>query len=75
MKGTKSAYKQCNMKKTHITKSKLAQKLCDRNVWHVNITEPILNEIFMYSVSFFHLIKILLFHWQPDFEAKSVVPE
>ena len=71
--------KQCNIKKNHGTRSTLAQKLLDENVYHVNITKPVVIVFFAHFESFSVPIVAKFYRFTSYFvhnlEAKAVVPE
>ena len=77
--GRKSTYKQCNIEQNDNLKSKLAHDLCYENVWHVNITEPIVLQFFMYFTIILVLIMAKFYCFssslRPNLEANSVVSE
>ena len=67
------------MKENHNIKSKLTLKPYNGNVWHVNITKPIIFRIFIHLTSLLVVILVKFYcftiPYVPELEAKSVVPE
>ena len=49
-------FRQMKIKKKYKIKSKLAQKLYDDNIWHVNMTKSIIFKFFMHLTSFVFVI-------------------
>ena len=76
--GTNAAYNQCDIKENYHMKSKLAQKLYDENVWHVNIKtkrNSVLCVLFKFCYFYFGVFYCFTSWYVPNMEAKSVVLE
>ena len=77
--GKKLTFEKWKMKENHNIKSKSTQNLYNKNVWHVNITKPIIFRVFIHLTSVVVVILVKLFCFTSPFvtklDAKSVVPE
>ena len=73
------SFKQWNIRENHSLRNKLAQKLYDEYVWHLNISKPSVIQLFVHLTRFFIFILVKFYcftrSFGPSIEAKSMVLE